>query len=293
MSDYQYLDLLGQINKKLDSKQRAVCCRTDNTIVAAGAGSGKTQVLATRFAWLVMSEHIRAPEILTLTFTKKAAGEMYERIYKTLSFFAQNPETPPAEKKRAQLALEEFSDTHIQTLDSYCNSIVKQAANRYGIRPDFTAGGNDSLEDIKKLALPYVLKNKDRPCVQKYSQAGQLEAFAYSILAQAVSQYTTLADPEDFFVSKVDAQKEKLLEAWNLQIVKLNDFLELFGNDCKQALEAKGQNEYIAMSFAVFDMLSKISTFQTESFEIAKMCAGELYETLKKISKMKIRYVTL
>ena len=99
MSDYQYLDLLGQINKKLDSKQRAVCCRTDNTIVAAGAGSGKTQVLATRFAWLVMSEHIRAPQILTLTFTKKAAGEMYERIYKTLSFFAQNPETPPAEKK--------------------------------------------------------------------------------------------------------------------------------------------------------------------------------------------------
>ena len=138
MSDYQYLDLLGQINKKLDSKQRAVCCRTDNTIVAAGAGSGKTQVLATRFAWLVMSEHIRAPEILTLTFTKKAAGEMYERIYKTLYFFAQNPETPALEKKRAQLALEEFSDTHIQTLDSYCNSIVKQAANRYGIRPDFT-----------------------------------------------------------------------------------------------------------------------------------------------------------
>ena len=37
MSDYKYLDLLEQINKKLDSKQRAVCCRTDNTIVAAGA----------------------------------------------------------------------------------------------------------------------------------------------------------------------------------------------------------------------------------------------------------------
>lgn len=287
MSDYQYLDLLGQINKKLDSKQRAVCCRTDNTIVAAGAGSGKTQVLATRFAWLVMSEHIKASQILTLTFTKKAAGEMYERIYKTLSFFAQNPETPPAEKKRAQQALEEFSDTHIQTLDSYCNSIVKQAANRYGIRPDFTAGGSDSFEDIKKLALPYVLKNKDRPCVQKYSQAGQLENFAYSILAQAVSQYTTLADPEDFFVSKIDAQKEKLLEDWNVKIVNLGELLDVFGNDCKQALAAKGQNEYIAMSFAVFDMLSKISTSQTESFEIAKLCAGELYETLKKISKMK------
>ena len=72
INEYKYLDLLEQINKKLDDKQRAVCCRTDNTIVAAGAGSGKTQVLATRFAWLVMSQNIHAPEILTLTFTKKS-----------------------------------------------------------------------------------------------------------------------------------------------------------------------------------------------------------------------------
>ena len=287
MNDNKYLDLLGQINKKLDLKQRAVCCRTENTIVAAGAGSGKTQVLATRFAWLVMSENIKASQILTLTFTKKAAGEMYERIYKTLSFFAQNPETPPVEKKRAQQALEEFSDTHIQTLDSYCNSIVKQAANRYGIRPDFTAGGSDCFEDIKKLALPYVLKNKDRPCVQKYSQAGQLENFAYSILAQAVSQYTTLADPEDFSVSKIDAQKEKLLEAWNMQIVSFNNILELFDKACKEALATKGENEYITMALAVFDMLSKIKSYQTPSFDIAKLCAVELYDCLKKISKMK------
>ena len=118
MSDYSYLDLLEKRHKKLDDKQRAVCCRTDNTIVAAGAGSGKTQVLATRFAWLVMSQNIRAPQILTLTFTKKAAGEMYERIYQTLDFFANEEGTPALEKKRAALALEEFSDTHIKTLDS-------------------------------------------------------------------------------------------------------------------------------------------------------------------------------
>ena len=215
MSDYSYLDLLEKRHKKLDDKQRAVCCRTDNTIVAAGAGSGKTQVLATRFAWLVMSQNIRAPQILTLTFTKKAAGEMYERIYQTLDFFANEEGTPSLEKKRAALALEEFSDTHIQTLDSYCNSIVKQAANRYGIRPDFNAGGSDSLEDIKKLALPYVLENKNRPCIQQYAQAGRLEDFAYSVLAEVVNKYTTLADEPDFFVSKLETQKEFLLQSWN------------------------------------------------------------------------------
>ncbi|MBR6341851.1 MAG: UvrD-helicase domain-containing protein, partial [Treponema sp.] len=211
-NEYAYLDLL---ERKLDSKQKAVCCRTDNTIVAAGAGSGKTQVLATRFAWLVMSKGIRAPQILTLTFTKKAAGEMYERIYKILLFFAQNPQTPPLEKKRAQTALDEFSDTHIQTLDSYCNSVVKQAANRYGIRPDFTAGSSDSFEDIKKLALPFVLSKRQRLCVQQFAKAGKLEDFAYNILAAAVSEYTTLADPADYFSSKLEEQKKVLISNWN------------------------------------------------------------------------------
>ena len=96
-TNFEYLDLLERINKKLDPKQREVCCRTENTIVAAGAGSGKTQVLATRFAWLVMSCKIPAPKILTLTFTKKAAGEMYKRIYDTLSFFTAQKETPEEE----------------------------------------------------------------------------------------------------------------------------------------------------------------------------------------------------
>ena len=211
-NQYAYLDLL---EKKLDSKQKAVCCRTGNTIVAAGAGSGKTQVLATRFAWLVMSQGIRASQILTLTFTKKAAGEMYERIYRTLLFFADNPQTPALEKKRAQTALEEFSEAHIQTLDSYCNSIVKQAANRYGIRPDFSAGANDAFEDIKKLALPFVLSNPKRSCIQQYADAGRLEDFAYDILAKAVSEYTTLADPSDYFLSKLEDQKQVLINNWN------------------------------------------------------------------------------
>ena len=54
--EYKYLDLL---ERKLDQYQKTACCRTENTVVAAGAGSGKTQVLATRFAWLVMSKGIQ------------------------------------------------------------------------------------------------------------------------------------------------------------------------------------------------------------------------------------------
>ena len=83
---YKYL---GIIERALDPAQSNVCFTTENAVIAAGAGSGKTQVLATRFAWLVISKDVKASDILTLTFTDKAASEMYQRIYATLKYFAE------------------------------------------------------------------------------------------------------------------------------------------------------------------------------------------------------------
>ena len=214
---YEYLDLL---ERKLDDRQKKVCCRTDNSVVAAGAGSGKTQVLATRFAWLVMSMNVPASKILTLTFTNKAAGEMYERIYKTLSFFAQNPQTPAKEKERAQAALDNFGETHIQTLDSYCASIVRQAANRYGIRPDFSMGSADAAQNLKDAALPFVLKHRKNLALQTFSEAGKLQNFAEDILAKTVNDFVSIADPDDFFTNKLPEQCKKIASDFNFLVFK-------------------------------------------------------------------------
>lgn len=218
MKNYEYLDLLDKIGKKLDPKQRAVCCRTDNTIVAAGAGSGKTQVLATRFAWLVMSCNIPASQILTLTFTKKAAGEMYKRIYDTLSFFAAQPETPAQEKQRALSALEDFSNVHIQTLDSYCKNIVEQGATRYGITPDFSVGSGDSESDIKKLALPFVFENRNEEAVKQFASVGNYQHFADSVLAATIIGCGSISSPENYFTEKLAAQKREVIGAWNFLV---------------------------------------------------------------------------
>ncbi|MDL9980888.1 UvrD-helicase domain-containing protein [Microbacterium candidum] len=49
-------------------------------LVVAGAGSGKTETMSGRVVWLIANEHVRRDEILGLTFTRKAAGELAERI---------------------------------------------------------------------------------------------------------------------------------------------------------------------------------------------------------------------
>ena len=70
-----FSELLAEKDIKLSPEQRAAVDADRAAIVSAGAGSGKTTVLSLRFARLVMEHKAHADEILTLTFTRKAAAE--------------------------------------------------------------------------------------------------------------------------------------------------------------------------------------------------------------------------
>ncbi len=62
------------------AQQRVIEAPPAPALVVAGAGSGKTETMSGRVVWLVANGHVRRDEVLGLTFTRKAAGELAERI---------------------------------------------------------------------------------------------------------------------------------------------------------------------------------------------------------------------
>nr|WP_104197547.1 ATP-dependent DNA helicase [Cryobacterium sp. M15] len=68
-----------------DEQQEVIEAPLRPTLVVAGAGSGKTETMANRVLWLLANGHVRPDQILGLTFTRKAAGELSDRINKRIA----------------------------------------------------------------------------------------------------------------------------------------------------------------------------------------------------------------
>ena len=257
---------LSLLSKPLDQAQSQALKTKENSVIAAGAGSGKTQVLATRFAWLILTGQAKADQILTLTFTNKAAAEMYQRIYKTLYFFS-NAAIPEKQKELAVQALKDFANAHIQTLDSYSASIVRQCANRYGIKPDFTTGSADSTHTIKQAAFSFVLARLENPAVKAFAKPGKLQEYAEDILAAAIIKHSSLASEKNYFSHKFSLQLKTITEEWKSFFLPQSKFSnglieienELNNSDSKND---SSKANYVNSLYLLFDAFKQLDNLK-------------------------------
>ena len=105
-------------------------------LVVAGAGSGKTETMAARVVWLVANGLVAPDQVLGLTFTRKAAAELSQRISKRLRGLVRAGVWSPPEDDGGGAEVLGGTPT-VSTYHSYAGRLVREHALRLGIEPEF------------------------------------------------------------------------------------------------------------------------------------------------------------
>ncbi len=159
-------------------------------LVLAGAGSGKTRVIIQRIAYLVQEQHVSPYNILAVTFTNKAAGEMKERIARLLGGGSQS--------------------LWISTFHSACLRILRQSIDRLGYPRDFLVYDDDDQKTLLKNCLKE-LKLDDKVFPLK------------GVAAKINAAKNELIDPDHYGAKDQEFFVERMVELYRLYQRKLRE----------------------------------------------------------------------
>lgn len=216
-------ELKKQFSHMNNMQQQAVFCTEGPLLILAGAGSGKTTVLVNRIAYILQSELCKPWQILAITFTNKAAGELKERICNAVP--------------------EGGSDIWAATFHSTCARILRRYGDRIGFTSHFTVYGTDDQKklvkdilkqlnyDEKMLPVKRVLNEISKAKDEMLTPQEMLKRAGYDNLKQSVAKVYGIyqsrlktADAMDF-----DDMLCKTVELFQ----KCPDILEFYQNQFK------------------------------------------------------------
>ncbi|MDN5077497.1 RecB-like helicase [Aliarcobacter butzleri] len=242
----------------------------------ASAGSGKTFALTVRYICLLLLG-AKPNEILTLTFTNKAANEMSERIYKTLLTLGDDEAYLNAIENEVNLTKEEilgkknilikqFSNANLSifTIDKFVNKILREFCGYIGISDDFEIKN----DDIEKLSYEF-LKSLNEKDFQTLIDLSFYEKKKFNSIFELFK--TILEKNEDIEVINIDAslielQKENILK----EAFKIKESILSCTNASNSAKNA--------VDFETFEDLFGRTWLEKKNFEdysYFKKCANE------------------
>ncbi len=140
--------MLGEKNRPTAEQAAIIASPLSPRLVIAGAGSGKTATMADRVVWLVANGWVRPEEVLGVTFTRKAAGELASRIRAKLAAL-QRIATADTRNEvfPAGLLGADALEPKVSTYHSYASGIVSDYGLRLGVERDVVLlGGAQSFQ---------------------------------------------------------------------------------------------------------------------------------------------------
>jgi ATP-dependent helicase/nuclease subunit A len=146
-----------------------------NVALEASAGTGKTRVLVDRYVNLLRAG-VDPSNILAITFTRKAAAEMRERIMATLRSAGERGEFPPARWRDLR---DRTADITIGTIDAFCLSLLREFPLEADLDPAFSVADATELPRLVNEALDRALRicraaaREDETVALAFSQLGE------------------------------------------------------------------------------------------------------------------------
>ncbi len=211
--------------KGLDTHQREAVFSDCNTVVSAGAGSGKTTVLSYRFLRLIMEGKATVDSILTLTFTKKAAAEMHERIHAMLLEHKRDPQVSKN--------LDRLERAQISTLDSFCTQIVRSDCRRYGYAASFTQDEEAIRQIASSTALSFIHERLSDPAMEYLLALHSFEGVCDKLLIPLGAYHmcpSRILDYDSIAKEQIEISSQRFKEFESSLGVQSRLILELDGN---------------------------------------------------------------
>ena len=247
-------ELLSGLNPQ---QQEAVAFSGAPLLVVAGAGSGKTRVLTRRIAYLMARRGVKPYEILAITFTNKAAGEMKERVTELVGPIAKS--------------------MWVSTFHSACVRLLRQEVERLGYSSSFSIYDSaDSQKLIQKVCETLNLDSKRYPPRQfqnAISNAKNELQTPYEFLSKATNQYDTIT-------ADVYTMYEKRLKQANAMdfddlIMKTVEVLQKFP-EAKARFRSRFRHilvdEYQDTNHAQYQLVKELTGDESDGFPIAELC---------------------
>ncbi|MDQ1551130.1 MAG: ATP-dependent helicase UvrD/PcrA [Actinomycetota bacterium] len=174
------------LNRPTEQQRAVIEAPLSPTLVVAGAGSGKTETMASRVVWLVANGIVRPDQVLGLTFTRKAAGSLNERIVRRIDLLRELAPSVTGSDESSS----EFEQASVSTYNSFASAIFRDNALRIGREPESVLLSESSAW---QLARRVVVASTDDRLVDLGRSVDQLTE---DVLELSAELGENVADPE-------------------------------------------------------------------------------------------------
>jgi len=240
-------------------QQQAIESRGENLLLSAAAGSGKTAVLVERIIQMITKDELDIDQLLIVTFTKAAAGEMRERIGNAV-IKALEEKTGNPNHLRRQMTL--LNRAKITTLHAFCIDVIQKNFHLIHLDPSFRIGDQTENSLLSREALEDVFEEhyeKQNPVFHQLVESfgGSKEDEPLKNMVLRCYRFTqSQPEPMEWLESQiqkfhVEGEQDIEEHPWTLELKKgitrrLKGGEELFERALEVALSPGGPEPYAA-----------------------------------------------